>query len=136
MKGKFLNTTTKQFIQYGALMMVLTVGFGAFGAHALKDALDENMLKVYKTGIEYQFYHTVGLFLVAFISHINDNKLIKTAGYVMIASIIIFSGSLYLLAITSIKWLGIITPIGGTGFIAAWILVFASVNEQDVNKTS
>lgn len=125
-----MNNITKQFIQYGAVVMALTVALGAFGAHALKDMLDENMIKVYNTGVEYQFYHALGLFVVAFIAHINENKIIQTAGYVMIGSVVIFSGSLYLLAITGVKWLAIITPMGGTGFIAAWILVFASVNES------
>ena len=130
-----MNNITKQFIQYGAVMMALTVALGAFGAHALKDMLDENMIKVYNTGVEYQFYHALGLFVVAFVAHVNENKIIRTAGYVMIGSVVIFSGSLYLLAITGVKWLGIITPMGGTGFIASWILVFASVNEAKVNTS-
>jgi len=124
------NKTTISFIKLGALMMALSVVFGAFGAHALKEVLDEHMTKVYHTAVEYQFYHSLGMFVVAFVAYINDDKKVKIAGYIMIISTAVFCGSLYAMTITELKWLGAITPIGGTGFIISWILLFVSLNSK------
>ncbi|MEA3498139.1 MAG: DUF423 domain-containing protein [Campylobacterota bacterium] len=124
-----MKQTTKQFIQYGSIMMGLSVALGAFGAHALKTILDENMIKVYNTAVEYQFYHSLGLFAVAFVSTLTDNTKVKLSGIIMLISMFIFSGSLYIMTITGIKWLGAITPIGGTGFIIAWVLLAISVRD-------
>lgn len=124
------NQTTITFIKLGALMMALSVAFGAFGAHALKNVLDEHMTKVYHTAVEYQFYHSLGMFAVAFISYINDDKKVKIAGYIMLVSTAIFSGSLYAMTIIELKWLGAITPIGGVGFILSWIMLLFSLNSK------
>jgi len=127
------NQTTITFIKLGALMMALSVIFGAFGAHALKNVLDENMTKVYHTAVQYQFYHSLGMFVVAFVAYINDDKKVKIAGYLMIISTAIFCGSLYTMTITELKWLGIITPVGGVGFIISWILLLLSLNPKMKN---
>ncbi|MCD4758969.1 MAG: DUF423 domain-containing protein [Arcobacteraceae bacterium] len=124
------NQTTITFIKLGALMMALSVAFGAFGAHALKNVLDEHMTKVYHTAVEYQFYHSLGMFAVAFVSFINDDKKVKIAGYIMLASTAVFCGSLYTMTITELKWLGAITPIGGVGFIISWIMLMLSLNPK------
>jgi len=124
------NKTTITFIKLGALMMALSVVFGAFGAHALKNILDEQMTKVYHTAVEYQFYHSLGMFVVAFVASINDDKKVKIAGYIMLASTAIFCGSLYAMTITEVKWLGAITPIGGVGFIVSWLMVLFSFNSK------
>ncbi len=124
------NQTTISFIKLGAFMMALSVAFGAFGAHALKDLLDEHMTKVYHTAVEYQFYHSLGMFVVAFVAYINDDKKVKIAGYIMVISTAIFCGSLYIMTITELKWLGAITPIGGTGFIISWIMLLVSLNSK------
>ena len=129
-----MNTTTKKFIQYGAIMMALSVALGAFGAHALKPVLDEHMAQVYNTAVEYQFYHSLGLFIVAFVAHFITSKKVQLSGNIMFISIFIFSGSLYIMTITGIKWLGAITPIGGTGFIIAWVLLFLSLKEIETVK--
>jgi uncharacterized membrane protein YgdD (TMEM256/DUF423 family) len=130
-----MNLTTKKFLQIGSIIMALSVALGAFGAHALKSILDDNMIKVYNTAVQYQFYHALGLFAVAFVAHFNNEKKVKLSGNIMFYSIVIFSGSLYLMTITGIKWLGAITPIGGTGFIIAWILLFLSIrNISTINK--
>ena len=126
-KRKIVNSTTKKFLQIGSIIMAASVALGAFGAHALKAILDDNMIKVYNTAVQYQFYHALGLFAVAFVAHLNNEKKVILSGNIMIYSIVIFSGSLYLMTITGIKWLGAITPIGGTGFIVAWILLFLSI---------
>ena len=126
-KRKIVNSTTKKFLQIASIIMALSVALGAFGAHALKAILDDNMIKVYNTAVHYQFYHALGLFAVAFVAHFNNDKKVKLSGNIMLYSIFIFSGSLYIMTITGIKWLGAITPIGGTGFIIAWILLFLSI---------
>jgi uncharacterized membrane protein YgdD (TMEM256/DUF423 family) len=127
------NQTTISFIKLGAFMMALSVAFGAFGAHALKDVLDEHMTNVYHTAVEYQFYHSIGMFVVAFVASINDDKKVKLAGNIMLASTAIFCGSLYAMTITELKWLGAITPIGGIGFIISWSLLIFSFNSK-INK--
>ena len=122
-----MNDLSKKFIIYGATLMALAVILGAFGAHGLKSILSNEMLIVYHTGVEYHFYHALGLFVVAFVANFHENKKVKLAGYFMICGILLFSGSLYILSITSIKWIGAITPLGGTSFIIAWVLLALSV---------
>ena len=100
------------------------VGLGAFGAHGLKAVLTPAMLEVYKTGVAYQMWHALGLGLIAvFHQQAPDDKLLHRAGWLMFAGILLFSGSLYLLAVLNLKWLGMITPLGGVAFLAAWLLV-------------
>lgn len=111
-------------------MMALSVIFGAFGAHALKNVLNENMTQVYHTAVQYQFYHSLGVFIVAFVAYINDDKKVKIAGYLMVASTAIFCGSLYAMTITELQWLGMITPIGGIGFIISWVMLLFSFNSK------
>ena len=127
-----MNDTTKKFIQIGAFMMALSVGLGAFGAHGLKQTLEPAMMAVYNTAVEYQFYHALGLFVVAFVAHLKASKKVALSGYFMIAGTVIFSGSLYIMTVTGMKWVGIITPIGGTGFIIAWLILAASLNDNEI----
>ena len=101
--------------------MALGVLFGAFGAHALKKILSPEMLVVYKTGVEYQFYHALGLLLIGLIGFRIESKWLRWSGILLIGGIVIFSGSLYALSISGIKILGAITPIGGLAFVAGWI---------------
>jgi len=122
-----MNRTTKKFSFYGAIFMALAVGFGAFGAHGLKNIVTKDMLVIFHTGVEYQFYHALGLFCVAFVANFNDSKRVIFAGYSMIFGIVVFSGSLYIMTLTGIKILGAITPIGGVAFIAAWVLLAVSI---------
>lgn len=105
----------------GAVFMALGVLLGAFGAHALKTQLSPEMLAVYKTGVEYQFYHALGLLLVGLIGFHIESKWLNWSGIFLIFGILIFSGSLYALSISGIKILGAITPIGGLAFVAGWI---------------
>ncbi|MDP3180280.1 MAG: DUF423 domain-containing protein [Bacteroidota bacterium] len=107
--------------------MALAVLLGAFGAHALKKVLSPDMLAVYKTGIEYQFYHSLGLLLIGLIGFQIDSKWLRWSGILLIAGIILFSGSLYALSISGIKVLGAITPIGGLSFVAGWICLAIAV---------
>ncbi len=125
-----MNSLTQRFISLGAFMMALSVSIGAFGAHALKASFDAYSQAIFNTAVTYQFYHALGLLAIAFVLHVKQNSKIKIAGYLMLGSIFIFSGSLYILAISGIKWLGAITPIGGTGFVIAWILLIFGVREN------
>lgn len=107
----------------GAVFMALAVLLGAFGAHALKKILSPEMLTIYHTGVEYQFYHALGLLIIGVIGFQIKSKLIGWAGILLTAGIILFSGSLYVLAFSGIKGLGAITPIGGISFVAGWIVL-------------
>lgn len=122
-----MNATSKLFIRIGSILMALSIVLGAFGAHTLKNILDDKMIKVYQTAVEYQVYHALGLFLIAFISSFKENKKAKLSGYFMMSGMFLFSGSLYALSLSGIKIFGVITPIGGILFIVAWILLFSAV---------
>jgi uncharacterized membrane protein YgdD (TMEM256/DUF423 family) len=109
------------------LLGALAVIVGAFGAHGLESHLDEDMLAVYNTGVEYHFYHVLALFALTLApASLWEKKSTHWAARLFILGIIFFSGSLYLLAISGIKWLGAITPLGGTAWIAAWVCLALS----------
>jgi len=113
-----------QFLFFAAVSGFIAVAMGAFGAHGLKAILDADMLAVYKTAVMYQFWHSLGLGLIAvFQLHAPTSKRLIQAGWAMLTGIVLFSGSLYLLALSGIKGLGMITPFGGLAFLAAWGLL-------------
>ena len=113
------------FLALAAFLAALAVVFGAFGAHGLKAKLSPEMLAVFQTAVQYHMWHALGLGLVALAAlHWPQLNGLRWAGLLMIVGIILFSGSLYALALTNIKMLGAITPFGGLAFIVAWI-VFA-----------
>jgi uncharacterized membrane protein YgdD (TMEM256/DUF423 family) len=111
----------------GAVFMALGVLLGAFGAHALKAQLSPELLQVYQTGVEYQFYHALGLLLIGTIGFRMDSKWLRWSAILLIAGILLFSGSLYALALSGIKSLGAITPIGGLSFVAGWVCLVVGV---------
>lgn len=114
----------KTFLIIGALAMALAVMLGAFGAHGLKHRLTPELLAVYQTGVEYHFYHALGLLLVGvLIQQFPQLSGLQLGGWLLLAGILIFSGSLYVLALTGIRGLGAITPIGGTAFIIGWLWI-------------
>lgn len=118
----------KTFLILGAANMALAVMLGAFGAHGLKNKLEPYYLDVYKTGVDYHFYHALGLLVVGLLAQwLQQSGLLSTSGWLMQAGILLFSGSLYILALSGIKWLGAITPIGGTLFILAWCLMLVAI---------
>lgn len=114
----------------GAIFMALAIILGAFGAHALKDSLSPEMMKVYQTGVEYQFNNGLGLLIIGLIGFHIHSKYIKWSGMLISIGIILFSGSLYLLSITGIRWIGAITPIGGVSFIAGWIFLVLGIHDR------
>ncbi len=110
----------------GSLFGFLSVALGAFAAHALKEKLDAYSLGVFQTAVQYQFFHSLALLLVGILGLVQGPEAFKNTGYLFCFGIFVFSGSLYLLAFTGIRWLGAITPIGGVGFLAGWFLLFLS----------
>ena len=118
----------KLFVSIGSINAPVAVMLGAFGAHGLKSRLSAEMMDIFQTAVQYHFYHALGLLAVGIIAtHLPDSAWLKASGWTMFAGILVFSGSLYILSLTGIKWLGAITPIGGTAFIAAWILLAIAV---------
>jgi len=120
----------KNILLSGAIFMALGVLLGAFGAHALKNSLSPEMLAVYKTGVEYQFYHALGLLLIGLIGFRLNSKWIQVSAILLIVGIILFSGSLYILSISGIKIIGAITPIGGISFVSGWICLIIGIQKQ------
>ncbi|MBN1993089.1 MAG: DUF423 domain-containing protein [Anaerolineae bacterium] len=123
-----MTSLVKIFTLLASLNAALAVGLGAFGAHALKTKLPADLMATYQTGVQYHFYHALGLFAVAFVaSQWPASALVKWSGWLMLGGIILFSFSLYALSITGFRWLGAITPLGGAAFIAAWLLLAGAV---------
>jgi uncharacterized membrane protein YgdD (TMEM256/DUF423 family) len=120
--------TSKLFLILGGINAALVVMLGAFGAHGLKAKLTAEMLAVYQTGVHYHLFHALGLLAVGLVaSQIADSVWLKWSGWLMLAGIILFSGSLYVLSVSGMRWLGMVTPFGGVAFIAAWIVFVIAV---------
>ena len=118
----------KTFLLIGSVAGFLAVAFGAFGAHALRARLSPEMLAVFETGARYQMYHALAIVLVALILGRLDGWLVRTAGWMFTAGIVLFSGSLYALALTGVTTLGAVTPLGGLAFLVGWgLLAVAAV---------
>jgi uncharacterized membrane protein YgdD (TMEM256/DUF423 family) len=123
-----ITAMDRTFLLIGAILGFLGVALGAFGAHGLKNRLSPEMLEVFDTGVRYHMYHTFAVLIVAAaIGHIGNARLLAMAGWFFFAGILLFSGSLYALALTSVGILGAITPIGGLLFLIGWacLAVFA-----------
>ena len=114
------------FALAGAISAFIAVGAGAFGAHALRARLAPDILAVFETGARYQMYHALALFAVAWASNHWPGMPVRAAGWLFIGGTLLFSGSLYALALTGARWLGAVTPLGGLLFLAGWAaLIFA-----------
>ena len=110
----------RTFLLAGGVAGLIAVGFGAFGAHGLRGRLTPDMLAVFETGVRYHMYHALALLLTAALMPRVPGKAIVAAGWLFVAGIVLFSGSLYLLAVTGVTILGAITPFGGVAFLAGW----------------
>src|SRR3954471_14981938 len=110
----------RAFALAGAVSAFIAVAAGAFGAHALRERLAPELLSVFETGARYQMYHALGLLAVAWASGRWPGPLPVWAGWLFVIGTVLFSGSLYLLALTGVRWLGAITPLGGVAFLAGW----------------
>lgn len=116
-------STAKLFLFIGSLAAGLAVGCGAFGAHALRARLPADAMSAYLTAVQYHFYHALGLILLGLVAfHLPHSTVLRAAGWLMFAGIVLFSGSLYAISMGGARGLGIITPFGGAALIAAWLL--------------
>lgn len=122
---------TSNIIQTAAVFGALAVIFGAFGAHALEEMLvSTGRLDTYETAVSYHFYHSLALLMVGILSlQFPGNKRINYSALFFIAGILIFSGSLYILCLSQVTWLGAITPLGGLSFILGWVMLLLSVGK-------
>ena len=117
----------KVWMAFGAAYGFLAVALGAFGAHALKQRLSSEMLAVWRTGVEYHFYHALALLLLGLIARQMPSTMINASGACFALGVLLFSGSLYALALSDIRVLGAITPLGGLLFLAGWVLLGCAV---------
>lgn len=114
----------RTFFILASLLGSLSVALGAFGAHALRGRIEDSLIANYQTGVSYMFYHTLALFITVWaLSKWPASSLPLWAGWLFVAGIVIFSGSLFVMAFTGLRWLGAITPIGGVAFIVGWLLL-------------
>lgn len=118
----------KTYLLIAALNGFIAVLLGAFGAHGLKQRLSAEMLAIYQTGVQYHFYHTFALFAAALLMlHMPLNSSLRWSAVLFVVGIVVFSGSLYVLSITGVRWLGAITPLGGVAFLAGWLMLARAV---------
>lgn len=115
-----MTNPLRHFIMIGAVNGFLAVAFGAFAAHALKGLLSAGLLEVFQTGVEYQALHALALLAVGLLGRDGYSRALSLSGWAFATGILVFSGSLYLLALTDALWLGAVTPIGGTAFLVGW----------------
>jgi uncharacterized membrane protein YgdD (TMEM256/DUF423 family) len=120
-------TTERLFVALGALLALLGVAFGAFGAHALREKVAADLLATFETGARYQMYHAIGLLATGLLAGRFTSVFFSWTGWLFLAGTVVFSGSLYLLTLTGARWWGAITPIGGACFLAGWACLFVGV---------
>lgn len=114
-------TTARTLSLAGAILALVAVALGAFGAHALRSRLGPDLLATFETGVRYHMYHALGLLLCAWALDRWPSPQIGWAGWLFVAGIVLFSGSLYLLTLTGARWWGAVTPLGGVAFLLGWI---------------
>jgi uncharacterized membrane protein YgdD (TMEM256/DUF423 family) len=119
-KGEIGRHMERFFMVAGALAAMIGVILGAFGAHGLRERLSPADLEIFEKGAQYQMYHALGLFAVAWAASRWPSSATTAAGWLLIVGIVVFSGSLYTLVLTGQRWLGAVTPLGGVALIAGW----------------
>lgn len=132
-----MRVATRRMALTGAVLAFLSVALGAFGAHGLKPYLSERMAEVYQTAVEYQVFHALAILFLASFSEGKSKQLLIQINRVFgcfVFGVIFFCGSLYLMAVTHIKWLGAITPIGGLAFLLGWGLLIMGLAKQPTTK--
>jgi uncharacterized membrane protein YgdD (TMEM256/DUF423 family) len=121
-----LPSPARRLAAVGALLAAAGVGAGAFAAHGLRDRLEPRLLEIFHTGAHYHLVHAVGVLVVAALArHLDERAAMRAvrAGWLLVAGVAVFSGSLYALALTGVRALGAVTPIGGVAFVAGWVLL-------------
>lgn len=123
----------KVFVVLGSLSAFAGVALGAFGAHGLKNKVAPEMLVVWQTGVQYHLVHALGLLLIGILCHLMpEAATVRNAGWAILLGTVLFSGSLYLLVLTNIKPLGLVTPFGGIAFLVGWLLLGIAAWRQAV----
>ena len=113
----------RTFMTVASLLGALGVTLGAFGAHGLKSRVDPQMLAVWETGVRYHLVHALALLAVAWLVDRHQSVTAIWAGWLFVAGVVVFSGSLYVMTLTGLRWLGAVTPLGGVAFITGWLLL-------------
>ena len=116
----------RTFFVIGALSAFVSVAAGAFGAHGLKGRLSPEMLDIFEVGARYQMYHALALLFAAWAQTRWPGALVSASGWLFVIGTVLFSGSLYILSLTGLRWLGAITPLGGLAFLAGWLCLAAA----------
>ncbi|WP_067931699.1 DUF423 domain-containing protein [Alicyclobacillus kakegawensis] len=115
------------FVAVGAIFGLLSVALGAFATHVLQGQLSSDMLDVFHTGTEYQMYHALALLAVGILAYLNiGGRMVRAAGWLFAIGIVLFSGSLYVLATSGVTVLGVVTPIGGVCLLLGWVFLIAA----------
>jgi len=122
-----MHSLARLYLVLGTIAGGTAVVLGAFAAHALKDKLEPRLLAAFHTGVEYQFYHALALLAVGALMLHSEQRLLAWAGGAFALGALLFSGSLYLLALTGIRGFGTVTPLGGLAFIAGWLLMLLAI---------
>ena len=115
------------FFTLAAVFAFAGVAAGAFGAHSLKSRINTEMLVVFEVGVRYQMYHAFALIAAAWVQARWPSALATSGGWLFVACILLFSGSLYLISLSGLRWLGAVTPIGGAAFLAGWVCLALAV---------
>jgi len=114
-----------------ALLGALAVALGAFAAHGLRSILSARLLEVFQTGVDYQFWHVGALLVTGLLQRQYNSRALRVGALAFLFGIVCFSGSLYVLALSGVHWLGAITPLGGTAFIIGWLRLAVSIFQQE-----
>jgi uncharacterized membrane protein YgdD (TMEM256/DUF423 family) len=134
------RSSAQRFLTLGSILAGLGVAAGAFGAHALKDILDPPMLQVFETATRYVMYHAFGLCIVSWAIDRYPEQRLEKSGWLFLIGILLFSGSLYVVSLAGIRWVGAVTPIGGLAFMIGWLLlawgVWRDARARSVNHKS
>ncbi|MDQ0170854.1 DUF423 domain-containing protein [Paenibacillus tundrae] len=126
----------RKWMMLGAILTMLSVAIGAFGAHIVKEHIDAKALATYETGVQYHMIHAVALLIVGLTAgQLGESTKLRWSARLLLIGIIVFSGSLYVLSTTGIKILGAITPIGGVAFIAGWLLFALDVWQRGKGRS-
>ena len=128
------NNKVKEWIFIAAILGGLSVALGAFGSHLLEGYLSVKYYDIFRTGVRYQMWHTLAILITAVLQKIVKFERFNQIQWAFLYGIILFSGSLYIMVLTGITWLGAITPIGGTAFVEGWGLLALSARKIDLEK--
>jgi len=136
MKPIHIAMFSRRVLGAGAALALLAVVSGAFAAHGLKTILDAQQLALFETAARYQMYHALALLIIGIMASLQQfsRTLLKLAAFAFILGIFLFCGSLYLLALSGITWLGAITPLGGTAFLAGWLAMMIAALKPAANS--